>query len=605
MRPRRILSFLPFVPLAVLAGCNPNWEPGTGALDTPPEWKRPPMDGDDGRGGDPHAQTNGRPGMPSMASIVAELEKKIAADPKDLDSHRQLGQALSELGEWDRAAQVLLEAISLDPKDVSLRVLRARVLIQRRDQGAALAELEAAKKIAPDDEKLLRTWGSYYLMGEQMDEAVKVRKRLLAKHPGIDDAETIEREIYYLSHFPKLKDDGKLKEFFDTAGAAKVQAQAQRWDEAVTTLEKVLALVPDDPEHWSDLAVAQRKVGKKAEGIASFKKALSFDKNHSSARLGLARALSEDGDGKAAAAVLAEWQKIDAKRAKKYEADTIGARLAKGGSFDAVATAAAGSTGSTGKPGQAEAGAITGSVKLSPALAAKAPKSAALFVIAKSSPAERMPIAVKRMVGATFPAEFRISSAESMAGGELSGEVYLSARIEVDGRMGSGPGDLEGLLVKPVQVGAGGVELVIDTEVGASGGGGHAVATPQATPAAPGNFATGAAGFIRGTIEIDPKLSSRVTSGARLYIFAKGNKGPGPPLAVVNLPMPSKFPFDFELSESNTMMPGMPFEGSLWLTARIDQDGSAGGAAGDLEGMSKAPVPVGTAGVALTIDTVR
>lgn len=570
--------------LAFVAGCNPNWEPGSSARETPPDWKQPPMDG----GGD---GDDGHGGAPSMAKIIEDLQKKVDADPKDVESHKQLGQALAEVGEWDRAAQVLLEAISLDPKDVSLRVLRARVLIQRKDQGAALAELEAAKKIAPDDEKLLRAWGSYYLMGEEMEQAVTVRKRLLAKHPDIPDAETIEREVYYLSHFPKLKEEKKLKEFFDTAGAAKVQAQAKRWDEAIATLQKVLVLVPDDPEHWYDLGVAQRNAGKKEDGVASLKKALALDKNHSQARLALARAHSEDGDAKAGAAVLAEWQKIDAKRAKKYEADSIAARLAKGEPFDAKA-------GSSGTTTAGAEGTIAGVVKVSPALASRVPKSAALFVIAKRSPGERMPLAVKRMAGATLPAEFRMTSEDNMAGGDFAGEVYLSARIEVDGQMGSGPGDFEGVLAKPVKVGAGGVELVIDTEVG--GAGPSAVATPVKTPGG-----AGAGGKIRGTISLDPKLASKLPSSATLYIIAKANQGPGAPVAVVREPLPKSFPVEFELSQEDTMMQGVEFEGSLWLTARIDQDGSAGAMPGDLEGVSKSAVPVGTAGVALTIDTVR
>lgn len=598
MRTRRLFPY--WFPFTLVAGCNPNWEPGSRAVEDPPDWKAPATGGGNAAGGHGGGGNDGRSGMPSMAAVVAGLEKKIVEDPKDLDSYKQLGQALSEMGEWDRASQIWLEAITLDPKDVDLRVSRARVLIQRRDQGAALAELEAGKKLAPDDEKLLRAWGSYYLVSEEMAKAVDARKRLLAKHPEIPDAETIEREVYYLARFPKLKEAGKLKEFFDTAGAAKVQAQAQRWDESAATLAKVLAILPDDAEHWTDLGVVQRKLGKKTEAIDSFKKAIALDKNHAPARLALARSLSEDGDSKGAVAVLTDWKKVDSRRATKYKTDEVLARLAKGEPFDAVATAG----GSSGQAGAAGDGVIAGTVTLSPALAAKAPKSAALFVIAKKSPGDRMPIAVKRLVGATFPAEFRLTSEESMAGGELTGTVYLSARIEVDGQMGSGPGDLEGLLAKPVAVGAGGVALVIDTEIGAGNGGGNVVAPATAAASTPKTSVAGAAGKIRGTIALDPSVAARVPSSATLYIIAKTSQGPGAPLAVVKQSLP-KFPFDFELSESDTMMQGMPFEGSLWLTARIDMDGSAGGAPGDLEGLSKSPVPVGTAGVALTIDTVR
>ena len=551
-------------------------------------------------GGGGHGEDGGDGGVPGMAAVIAELEKKITADPKDLTSYRQLGQALAEQGDWDRAAQVLLEAITLAPKDVALRVLRARVLIQRRDQGAALAELEAAKKIAPDDEDLLRAFGSYYILAEDMDQAVAVRKRLLAKHPDIPDAEAIEREVYYLAKFPKLREEGKLKAFFDAAGAAKVQANAGRWDEAIVTLQKVLALMPDDPEHWTDLGIAQRRAGRKEEGIASLRKALTFDRNHRPARVELARALSEDGDAKGAIAVLKEWRKIDAKRADRYDADVIIARLEKGEPFGGAPAAGAG--GSTGTAAPAGSG-IAGTVRLSPALASKVPRGASLFVIAKKSPTERMPLAVKRLAGASFPASFRLTQAESMAGLPLEGDVYLSARIEVDGQMGSGPGDLEGALASAVPADAGGVEIVIDREVGASGSG--TAAAPPAPEPAPGGVTPASGGSsIRGTIQLDPALASKIPSGATLYIFAKANRGPGAPLAVIRRPVPA-FPFDFELSDRDAMMPGVTLEGQVYLTARIDTDGDAGGGPGDLEGVTESPVPVGSADVALTIDTMR
>src|SRR5262245_29219166 len=104
-----------------------------------------------------------------MNQVIADLEKKVEANPNDLESYRKLGEAYDAIGEWDKAAQILQEALVLAPKDIPLHVLRARVLISRRDQGAALAELEAAKKISADDERVLRGYASYYLMTEEME----------------------------------------------------------------------------------------------------------------------------------------------------------------------------------------------------------------------------------------------------------------------------------------------------------------------------------------------------------------------------------------------------------------------------------------------------
>lgn len=594
MRLRRSASALAALLLA--AGCNPNWAPGASADDTPPPWN--PGHG----GGDPHGADGAGAGggMPTMAKVIEELDKKVAADPKDVDAWRQLGQALYETGQWDLAAQRLQEAIASSPDDVSLRVLRAKVLLRRRDQGAALAELEAAKKLSPDDEKLLREWGSYHILAQDLPAAAAARKRLLEKHPDIADREQVERELYYLQRFPKLKDEGKLDSFFATAEAAKIALKNRRFDEAIPLLLQVLTLLPDDPDHWTQLGVAQHEAGKKEDGIKSLRKAVSLDRNHANARLELARALAKDGDRTGAIAVLKDWRKVDAKRAEKHGADGIVERLEKGEPFDAHGGALAAQ-----QPGEGSGQTIRGVVRVSPDVASHVPRNARLMIVAKAAATERMPVAVvNQQAVSVFPATFTIGPENvMMQGTQLPREVHLTARIEVDGQMGAGPGDLEGVAARMVPLGAGGVEIVIDRVVGGSGGG-SAANVPAPAPVAP---AASGGSRIRGTIALSPSLASKVPPGATLFVFAKANPGPGAPMAVLRAPAPSSWsqPVPFELSEANTMMEGIAFEGQVYLTARIDRDGMAGAGPGDLEGVTKAPVPVGTDGVALTIDTVR
>ena len=43
-------------------------------------------------------------------------------------------------------------------------------------------------------------------------------------------------------------------------------------------------------------------------------------------------------------------------------------------------------------------------------------------------------------------------------------------------------------------------------------------------------------------------------------------------------------PFEFQIGQLNTMIEGSVFEGSLTLTARLDQDGNRKSSPGDIEG---------------------
>ncbi len=72
---------------------------------------------------------------------------------------------------------------------------------------------------------------------------------------------------------------------------------------------------------------------------------------------------------------------------------------------------------------------------------------------------------------------------------------------------------------------------------------------------------------IQGTIQI---AKGQTALGKYLFIALRPASG-GPPLAVKRIEDP-KFPFEFELSESDAMMPGTVFEGDVELSVKLLQE---------------------------------
>lgn len=91
--------------------------------------------------------------------------------------------------------------------------------------------------------------------------------------------------------------------------------------------------------------------------------------------------------------------------------------------------------------------------------------------------------------------------------------------------------------------------------------------------------------------------------GAMLFVIARpsGVTG-GPPLAVLRVPNPS-FPFAFELSQKNVMIPSMRFDGEMDVTARLDGDGNAMTKdEADLDGRAPAAYAPGDRDVVITLE---
>ena len=231
---------------------------------------------------------------------------------------------------------------------------------------------------------------------------------------------------------------------------------------------------------------------------------------------------------------------------------------------------------------------IRGVVRVAPALAEKAKGKAAIFIIARGKQ-PGPPLAVMRILNPSFPLEFTMSEQNVMLQGvAFAGEVSLMAKIDGDGKVGTQAGDIFGGARGPVQVGARDVEIVLSQEAK-----GAAARQPARTQ--------GAGDVISGTIEIASDLQAKAQGKPVLFLIARKGGG-GPPLAVVRVANP-RFPLAFEISKRNVMIPGVPFKGTVSLSARLDADGSAGPVSGgDLEGRTAQPVRVGQKNVRIVID---
>jgi cytochrome c-type biogenesis protein CcmH len=92
---------------------------------------------------------------------------------------------------------------------------------------------------------------------------------------------------------------------------------------------------------------------------------------------------------------------------------------------------------------------------------------------------------------------------------------------------------------------------------------------------------------ISGTIDIDPKLRAKASSGLTLFVFAKSVDSPGPPLAVVRTTV-GQWPVKFQLNDSQAMMPQRKLSDfhAVRVEARISANGQPLAQPGDMQGSS-------------------
>jgi len=204
--------------------------------------------------------------------------------------------------------------------------------------------------------------------------------------------------------------------------------------------------------------------------------------------------------------------------------------------------------------------AVTGKVILDPQIKAGIPEGAVLFIYARARGVDSgPPVAVKKMTFFQLPQEFAISPADAvMTQDGFDGPLTLTARLDRDGNARAGAGDITGSL--DVETGQKGVTLILNQVIEETGK------------------------KVTGTISLDPALKAQWPENKILFLIARpqGIKR-GPPLAVQRI-FTTPLPYAFSIGQSDTMMAGAQFDGPLTLTVRLDQDGDASSAPGDIEG---------------------
>jgi hypothetical protein len=107
---------------------------------------------------------------------------------------------------------------------------------------------------------------------------------------------------------------------------------------------------------------------------------------------------------------------------------------------------------------------VSGTITLAEGMSA--PPGSVLFIIARRGDTGP-PLAVKRIMDASFPLDFELGPDDRMIQAmPFEGPFNVSARIDGDGNaMSRNPGDLQGAVATPVDPGASGLQLVVDQKL--------------------------------------------------------------------------------------------------------------------------------------------
>ncbi len=291
---------------------------------------------------------------------------------------------------------------------------------------------------------------------------------------------------------PSLPSAGAPGSAAVAAGSAAPQLSEQEFIAAVEKLAARMKEEPNNGEGWGLLARSYVRLGKHADAVPAFAQAVAIVGDDPSLLVDYAdalamtrgrvlegeplalvdRALKSDPDnGKALALsgtaafnrkdyklAVQQWERLarvsppDSAFLPQLQSSIDEARsLAGMPAGERVGAAVAGAGAATGPAGAGSAAAsgalLTGTVRLSPALARQAQPDDVVFIFARPAEGARMPLAILRHQVKDLPVSFKLDDSMAMSPAmKLSAyaKVVVTARVSKSGQAAPGPGDLSG-----------------------------------------------------------------------------------------------------------------------------------------------------------------
>lgn len=212
----------------------------------------------------------------AAADVVARM---VAERPDDAPAALRLARMEFEIGRTAAAEAALRLAMINDPENPEAVRLKAELAERRGDWDGALATYQQLMQLVPDDLNASLAMASVHVRRGQSDRAAPIL-RAVVHHPQATAQQRRAAEWQLGMSY----------------------AQADRWSDAVASLESAMHYGNATAEDWYRVAYAQARVGDQAAAYASISRALQLSPNHGGA-LELARSIRLGDDAPLTAVV--------------------------------------------------------------------------------------------------------------------------------------------------------------------------------------------------------------------------------------------------------------------------------------------------------------
>ena len=224
----------------------------------------------------------------AYAEAVKSFEKLIKYEPRNVEWLYGYAESLVRSGKPSDALQAYNKMEDQVGKHPELSIQKFKLYLEIKQDEKGIQEIEAARKVFPDDSQLIATLVDYYFQKGKEEKAVLMLEELVKADPKNGRAQLALADIYrqrgkqdiayqYLKNAftcPDVTIDNKMQILIN------IHENSFKIDPEVFELvEMVVAYHPEEAKAHSIRGDYMVRAEKDAEALKSYREALKYDKN--------------------------------------------------------------------------------------------------------------------------------------------------------------------------------------------------------------------------------------------------------------------------------------------------------------------------------------
>ena len=219
----------------------------------------------------------------ALKKAITTFEISATIKTDEAQTYTMLSTCNHLAGNTDKSESYILKAVELSPNDANVNLTAGQIFMQKQEFETALPFVKKAVELDPSNTKSIRNLAQIYYDIGQLEESIQTYEVAINK----ETEPTVKADLYFnlgilYNRVGNLEEaeynftnslDENPDDIEAVMGMAQVFENAEKWRKAEKFYRELIAVDPDNPEHYRGMSRVLLQQGEPDESLRYLEKA--------------------------------------------------------------------------------------------------------------------------------------------------------------------------------------------------------------------------------------------------------------------------------------------------------------------------------------------